>query len=202
MSAAPEARYSPEEYLELERRAERKHEYFRGQIFLMAGASLRHNLIVGRLLRHLGNLFDGKPCDVVPSDLRVKCPSGLYTYPDAIVICGEIELEDIHKDALLNPTVLFEVLSPSTEKYDRGTKFDHYREIPSLQEYVLIAQDQLRIEHYQRADNAERWTFAAYHDSGASLLLRTGDVSIPLADIYANVELDEPRVELRAANND
>lgn len=201
MSAAPEARYSPEEYLELERRAERKHEYYRGQIFLMAGASLRHNLIVANLIASVHNSLSDKPCRVVPSDLRVKCPSGLYTYPDSIIVCGEFELQDTHQDTLLNPTVLFEILSPTTEKYDRGIKFDHYRSIPALQEYVLIAQDQRRIEHYQRDDSADRWTFSAYHESAAILRLRTGDVSIPLTEIYANVELDEPRVELRTTDN-
>lgn len=201
MSAAPEARYSPEEYLELERRAERKHEYYRGQIFLMAGASESHNLIVGNLITAINIRLSGKPCVTLPSDMRVKCPSGLYTYPDVTIVCGERDYLEHPKETLLNPTVLFEVLSPSTEKYDRGAKFDHYRAIPSLQEYVLIAQDQLRIEHYQRDDNVDRWTFSAYHEPAAILRLRTGDVSIPLTEIYANVELDEPRVELRTTDN-
>lgn len=201
MSAAPDTYISVEEYLDLERRAERKAEYYQGRICLMAGASVNHNLIVANLIAAVHGRTKGTPCRVFPSDLRVKCPSGLYTYPDAIIVCGERDLEDKHRDTLLNPTVLFEVLPPSTETYDRGAKFDHYRAIPSLQEYVLIAPDQLRIEHYQRDDNADRWTFLAHHEPAAILRLKTGDVSIPLNQIYANVELDEPRVELRTIDN-
>ena len=116
---------SPEEYLELERASETKHEYFNGEIFAMAGASLQHVRIVNNLGRLLGSQLLDRPCDVLTSEMRVKVSeTGLYTYPDVAVVCGEVELEDNQADTLVNPMVIVEVLSSSTEAYDRGYKFE------------------------------------------------------------------------------
>ena len=142
MSAIPKPSLTPQEYLARERRATEKSEYYRGEIFAMAGASFEHSLIKDNLARESGNQLKDKPCRVITSDLRIKVnATGLYTYPDAVIVCDEPKFEDAQVDTLLNPRVIVEVLSDSTEKYDRGGKFAHYRQIPSLQEYVLVAQD-------------------------------------------------------------
>ena len=149
MPAMPKPLLTPEEYLARERRAETKSEYLRGEVFAMAGASRAHNLIASNAAGELRQQLRDRPCEVYPSDMRVKVsPSGLYTYPDVTVVCGEPQFEDAEVDTLLNPKVLVEVLSPSTADYDRGGKFTHYRRLPSLQEYVLISQDRPLVEHY------------------------------------------------------
>lgn len=167
----PDPWISPEEYLEAERRAETKSEYLDGRIYAMAGASFAHNAIVGNLVVDLGRQLKGGPCRVLPSDLRLRVPeTGLYTYPDVSVVCGEPELADEHRDILLNPTVLIEVLSDSTERYDRGRKAEHYRRIASLQEYVLVAQAEPRVERYRRQSERD-WAFseASALDDGVDL---------------------------------
>ena len=160
MSSHAETHYTPEEYLALERQAPCKSEYYAGEIFAMAGASRWHDLTVTNVLRELSLQLKGQPCTTYPSDMRVKVsPTGLYTYPDVIVVCGEAQFEDHQQDTLLNPTLIVEVLSESTEAYDRGGKFTHYRKLPSLVEYVLITQTKPHIEHYVRqSDN--RWLLA------------------------------------------
>ncbi len=189
MSTIPVPRFTIPEYLEIERSAERKSEYYRGQISLMAGASREHNLIVTNLIRHVATQLDDKPCVVFPGDLKVRCPSDLFTYLDATIVCGEEKYDDKHFDTLLNPTVLFEVLSPSTESYDRGTKSGHYRQIPSLREYALITQDQPHIELYQRDGDSDRWILTEYRNLQDELCLATGDIRILLSRLYANVSL-------------
>jgi len=142
MSALPKPFVTPEQYLEIERKADYKSEYHSGQVFAMAGASREHNLLVGSIVRRLGNLLDGRPCETYPSDMRVLVSAtGLYTYPDVSVACGEPEFLDGSLDVLLNPLLIVEVLSPSTESYDRGAKFALYQRLPSLQEYVLVSQN-------------------------------------------------------------
>jgi Uma2 family endonuclease len=152
MSSVPKHYITPEEYLLCERKAEFRSEFFRGEMFAMAGASANHNLIVlnaGSLLREQ---LKKKPCRVYPSDLKLRIEeTGLYTYPDLSVVCGEPQLESDAGDVLLNPVVLVEVLSDSTEAYDRGKKFEHYRTIPSLKHYVLIAQDRHSIDCFTRS---------------------------------------------------
>ena len=134
-SPAAHIRYTPEQYLELERKAPYKNEFVNGQIYAMPGASRAHNLITGNTHREVSSQLRGRPCETYVSDMRVKVnTTGLYTYPDVVVVCGEIRFDDAQKDTLLNPTVLIEVLSPSTEAYDRGEKFAHYRRLASLQE--------------------------------------------------------------------
>lgn len=181
--------WTPEEYLAMERKSETKHELIDGQIYAMAGASLSHIRIVSNLTRHLGNCLVGKPCEPCPTDLKVRIPGTKnYVYPDVTVICGEPQLEDEHKDILLNPTVIFEVLSPSTAEYDRKTKFHFYRRIPSLRHYVMVTQDEMRVEHYVRSTNG-KWVLT---DLGKEDQLGFDDleVSIAVADIYERVQFE------------
>lgn len=141
MTAQPKPYLTPEEYLAMERVSEAKHEYLAGSIYAMAGGSKRHNRIAGSAYATLYAQLRRRNCVVYPSDMRVKSvQTGLYTYPDITIVCGNEQFEDDIEDTLLNPTVIVEVLSPSTEKYDRGKKFQHYRTILSLREYILIAQ--------------------------------------------------------------
>src|SRR5271165_4915242 len=150
-SAAPKKRYTPQEYLALERQAAYKSEYLDGNIIAMAGASREHNLITGNLGRSIGNQLEHRPCETYASDMRVLVSkTGLYTYPDVSVVCGDALFLDDEKDTLLNPTVIVEVLSPTTEMYDRGKKSGHYRRLASLREYVLVAQDEVHVERYLR----------------------------------------------------
>jgi Uma2 family endonuclease len=183
--------YTPEEYLALERAAEYKSEYLDGEIFASSGASERHNTIALNIARQLGNRFEGGPCRVYMSDMRVRvAPTGLYTYPDVVALCGPLELSDDHQDTLLNPTVIFEVLSPSTEAYDRGKKFAQYWRVPSLTDYVLVAQDQVEVEHFTRQGNG--WFVTAAHTLDETLHLASIDASLPVAAIYTNVTLPAP----------
>ena len=146
--------FTESEYLELERNADFKSEYYNGEIFAMAGASLIHNEIVANLISIFNQFLKDKPCDVYPSDLRLQVEkSGLYTYPDITIVCGKAELLDNQFDTLKNPTVLIEVLSDSTEKYDRGQKFSFYREIPSLKEYILVSSKTMKIEKFKRLED-------------------------------------------------
>jgi Uma2 family endonuclease len=154
VSTQPKTFLTPEQYLEIERKAEYKSEYFRGEMFAMAGASRAHNLLVAHLLRDLGQQLRGKPCEIYPSDMRVRVSStGLYTYPDVVAVCGEPKLLDNQLDTLLNPHLIVEVLSPSTEAYDRGRKFEHYQSIESLGEYLMITCDRIHADlHTRRPD--------------------------------------------------
>src|SRR5215210_8320716 len=142
---------TPEEYLAIERKSEIKHEYFAGVMFAMVGASKRHNLITANIIRVLGNQLLDRPCNVYPSDMRVKVSvTGKYTYPDVVVACEPEQFDDAENDTLLNPVVIVEVLSASTEAYDRGKKFEQYQQLGSLTDYLLVAQEPHRIEQYVR----------------------------------------------------
>ncbi len=191
MATAGKRLLTPQEYLDRERRAEYRSEYYRGETFAMAGASREHTLIKDNVGRETGNQFKGGPCNVYTSDLRVKvAASGLYTYPDVVIVCEEQQFEDNAFDTLLNPRALVEVLSESTEKYDRGTKSEHYRKIPSLREYVLIAQDRPHVERYVRqADDS--WVLTEISDPAGTLAFTSVPVQIPLAEIYRGVEFPE-----------
>jgi Uma2 family endonuclease len=150
MSRPAERHYSLEEYFATEESSAIKHEYFDGEILAMAGASLRHNRIAGNVFAALRSALRSSECEVFGSDLRLRTPGGLLTYPDDMVICGEVELSSIDRlDTVLNPVVIVEVLSPSTEAYDRGEKLRLYREIPTLRDYLLIEQDEVLVEHYR-----------------------------------------------------
>jgi Uma2 family endonuclease len=187
MASTARVTYTPEEYLALEREAEYKSELINGQIYAMSGASEEHNLITLNLASEIRQQFKGRSCRVYSADMRVKVSStGMYTYPDVVAVCGGSIFEDSEVDTLTNPTVITEVLSPSTEAYDRGEKFAHYRRLPSLQEYVLISQDKLRVEHYLR--HGDEWIFTELSELDDTLQLTAVDCSVALRDIYDKVE--------------
>jgi Uma2 family endonuclease len=188
MSSAPRDWISPEQYLAIERRATERHEYYRGEMFAMSGASREHNLIAGNLARALGNRFVGRPCETYTSDMRVRIDrSGLYTYPDVVVVCGEPRFLDAEVDTLLNPTVLMEVLSKSTEAHDRGFKSASYRLIPSMWQYVIVAQDRMAVECYTR--RGEVWELSDARGAEATLRLESLGVEIPLSEVYERVTI-------------
>jgi Uma2 family endonuclease len=187
MVSPPKPYYTPEEYLALERAAPYKSEYLAGEIFAMAGAREEHNTIAANIVRQLGNQFQGRPCRVYVSDMRVRVsPAGLYTYPDVVAVCGPREFADAHHDTLINPTVIFEILSPSTEAYDRGEKFAQYWRLASLTDYVLVAQDRVRVEHFTR--QGDGWFVTAASALDDALRLASIDAVLPLAAIYENLE--------------
>ena len=187
MSGQPHTRYSPQEYLALERKATDKSEYFNGEIFAMSGAGEEHNLIVMSIAASLHNQFRGRPCKVYANDMRIKVsPTGLYTYPDVVAVCEDAQLEDAHLDTLLNPTVLIEVLSRSTEAYDRGEKAEHYRRLPSLAEYLLVSQDKPHLEHYLRQPD-NRWLLSEISDMHALVSLPAIAGTLALAAVYDRV---------------
>lgn len=177
-----------EEYLRLERQAETRSEYWDGQIYAMAGASQHHTIIVANIVALAVTQFKGRPCTVHASDLRVKVrPTGLYTYPDVVLVCGRAQFEDRRRDTLLNPTAILEVLSPSTEGYDRGTKFEHYRALDSLSDYLLVAQESPTVEHFERQPG-DRWLLSTYKGPNAVAQIASVGCSLPLADIFDKVE--------------
>jgi len=187
MKAQLKTQITPEDYLEVERLATYKSEYYAGEMFAMAGASKRHNLIVSNLIRILGNQLLEGDCNVYPSDMRIKIAKvKKYTYADVVIACGREEFDDQKEDTLLNPVVIIEVLSDSTEAYDRGQKFVYYQMLPSLQEYLLVSQHHCQIEQFVR--NSERfWTYAEYHDAEDIVPIRAINVELRLKDIYARL---------------
>jgi Uma2 family endonuclease len=188
MASLPKPRYTPEEYLALERQAEYKSEYFAGEIFAMAGASREHNLIAFNLAGALSVQLRGTSCQGFSADMRVKVSStGLYTYPDLVVACGELLVEDERGDTLLNPTLIVEILSPSTEAYDRGEKFAQYRRFGSLMEYVLVAQDRCRVERFARQPDGQ-WLLLEVADPLGTVHLASINCDLKLADVYDRVE--------------
>ena len=191
MSAQALQQLTPQEYLELERRSETKHEFVNGEMFDMAGASRSHNLIVTNIVGELRLQLKGRRCEVYPNDMRVHIPdTGMYTYPDAVVACGTPRLTDDKRDTLLSPTALFEVLSSSTEAYDRGAKAAHYRRIASLRHYVLIAQDAPHIECYTRQDESRFWYLTEADGLDAEIALTEIACVLKLAEVYDKVEFD------------
>lgn len=195
MAVAPEL-LTATEYLRAERLSETKHEFVGGRINAMAGASERHNLISLNVGAELRSQVRGRPCRVYPSDMRVKMPMrGSYTYPDVTVVCGKPQFEDDDRDTLLNPTVIVEVLSKSTESYDRGQKFQNYRTLASLQEYVLIAQDAHRIEHYARQPQGQ-WLLTEAAGLTEVMHLPAIECTLALADVYEKVDIEPTAGEL------
>lgn len=177
---------SPEEYLAFERQAPGKHEYWHGEVFAMAGASRRHNLLVGNLVRLLGNALLDRPCEVYPSDMRVSSSaSDVFTYPDVTVVCGEPSFADGGHDTLLDPLVIAEVLSDSTEAYDRGKKFEHYRGIASVKHYLLVAQDHPLVELYTRQPDGT-WSLSDRRH-GDEVGLSALGCELSVAEIYRKV---------------
>jgi len=179
------------EYLALERKAEIRSEYITGRMFAMSGASRRHSLIAGNFYRELSSQMRPRICEAHMNDMRVKVsPTGMYTYPDIVAVCGEALFEDEQIDTLVNPMVIVEVLSESTEAYDRGEKFAHYRRLETLREYVLVAQDKIRIEHYRR--EGEEWILSEVSAPDATLHLGSIDCHVEIAAIYEKVEFESP----------
>jgi len=188
MSSIPKRLLSETEYLSRERLAEFKSEFFDGEMFAMAGASRRHSLICSNLVALLRPKLRACGCEVHGSDMKVKVSgTGLYTYPDASVACGEIQFQDDQDDVLLNPTAIFEVLSKSTERRDRGWKFMQYRKIPSLLEYLLVAQDKPYIERYVRPAGG-RFELHELEGMNAVLPLLTLPIGLTFKDIYLDID--------------
>ena len=180
-------RLTEEEYLELDRAAQLKSEFFDGEMFAMAGGILRHSLIATNLAREFGNRLKGGRCIPFNADLRIKITAtGLFTYPDLSVICGPAEFVEGTDDTVINPSVLVEVLSDTTEAYDRGKKFEHYRQIPTLQEYLLVSQHEPRIEQFTRQPDG-RWLLNEAAGLAAQIELPSLRVTISLAEIYVKV---------------
>ena len=187
---AAHAFFTPEEYLAKERKALTKSEYRDGQIHTMPGASRKHNLIAVHITGELYIQLRTRSCEVYTNDMRVKVSSaGLYTYPDVVVVCEEPRFEDTHFDTLLNPTVLIEVLSPSTAAYDRGDKFASYQKLDSLCEYVLISQDSVCVEHYLRQGQA--WDLTEFRSLDDVFHLVSIGCELSLRAIYAKVQFSQ-----------
>jgi Uma2 family endonuclease len=192
MTAVPQRKLTPAEYLVIERSAQFKSEFLDGEMFAMAGASPLYNTIKENLIGELFPQLKGSPCRSYSSDQRVKVSAtGLYTYPDIVIVCGQPEFEAGQPDVLLNPQVIIEVLSDSTESYDRGTKFDHYQRIDSLREYILVAQNRPAVERRVRHSQWD-WLLTPIIGLNSELELVTVPAKVALADIYAGVTFPEP----------
>ncbi len=179
---------TPAEYLAFERASETKHEYINGEIIAMTGASKNHNRIVSSVIAALYPQLANRPCDIFPSDMRLKIHAELYTYPDVSIVCGKAEFEEVETDTLLNPTVIIEVLSPSTAQYDRGVKFRHYRTLGSLQEYVMIAQDSVHLEHYVR--QGDQWLLTDVDKPNVVVALASIDCTLAVSSVYEKVSFE------------
>lgn len=188
MEPAVLGRVTEDEYIARERAAENKSEYLDGLIHAMAGGSPRHNLLCANITIALGGRLKGKPCIALTSDQRILvAESGLYTYPDLAVVCGGVRVHPRFADTVTNPTLLVEVLSPSTEGYDRGAKFAHYRRIESLREVLLVASDDRFVERYVRAER-DTWRLDTWAGEGVVVHLESVDVELPLDEVYAGIE--------------
>ena len=193
MSTQPKVRVSPEEYLVLERQAEIKSEYLDGEMFAMSGVTREHSTVVINLTTEVNTQFMDRPCEVHGPDMRVKVsPTGLYTYPDVVVVCGEPEFEDEHRDTLINPQVIIEVLSKSTESYDRGKKFAHYRALESLREYLLVSQTECRVERFSRQGDGT-WLFSENTHPDSSMELSSVTCRLSLSRIYHKVDFERAK---------
>lgn len=182
---------SPDEFLEMEEKSDTKHEYYRGEIFNLAGASIAHNTIVSNCVSGLHTSFRNKSCRVYSNDLKVRIEAvDLFTYPDILVICGKPQLYKDRDDTVMNPVLIVEVLSESTKNYDRGEKFEFYRQIASLQDYILIDQYKLHVEHFSLgAEN--KWVLSEYSDRNDIVRAPAVDFDITLAAIYERVEFSK-----------
>lgn len=193
MSAISKTKLTPEDYLEFERKSETKHEYFDGEIFAMSGAKRNHNVIAWNVGGELRQKLKGKNCEAYPADMRVFVPeTGLYTYPDLVVVCGEPKFKDNVFDTLLNPILLIEVLSEITESYDRGKKFQYYRSIESLQEYVLVSHDDARIEKYLKQGDGF-WILSEAFGLDSKIKLDSIDCELSLSEVFDKVDFSDER---------
>lgn len=202
MSAVAKTKMSEEEYLAIERASDFKSEFFNGEMFAMAGASLHHNLIKDNLVVRIGAQLSGSNCRTVSSDQRLKVNrTGLYTYPDIMIVCGKPERAEPDSETIVNPQVIIEVLSDKTESYDRYEKFEHYKRLPSVREYILVAQNRMGVERYVRTDEGE-WVIRSYTQADELFSFATVPVSVKVADIYGGVEFPEPTDLPRVVSND
>jgi len=180
--------YTPEEYLALEEEAEYRSEYYRGEIFAMTGGSANHNRISGNIYMTLNEAFAGQPCEAFIADMRLLVkPNGLYTYPDVMVVCGGIEFVEGRTDTLTNPVVIIEVLSKSTEGYDRGAKFELYRALESLQDYLLVDQAKIHVEHFHRLEDG-RWILQEFNRLEDTVRIELIACELSIQQIYNRVE--------------
>jgi Uma2 family endonuclease len=186
---------SPEEYLAKERVSKERNEYFEGKTITMTGASLAHNRILINLIREIGSVLKDKPCEILPTDMRVTVPSRqAYMYPDATIVCGGPEMEDKQFDTLQNPVVIFEILSPSTKNHDRGKKFTFYKQIPSFREYVLIDSSECFVEISRRQEDGS-WQFEATTDPYGHMTLSSIRYPLSLEELYRNVSFKRNRID-------
>lgn len=190
MSAEPKRRYTLEEYLALERESEVRYEFWNGEIFAMSGGTLPHDMIMDNVAELLRRELREKKCRVFSSNRQIKVPAAPpYRYADGSVVCGEIEVERFNgNDLLINPILIYEVLSPSTEGYDRGDKFTFYKSIPSFQEYLLVAQHRPHITHYiKQSDN---WDYTEINDLNKTIHLQSLGVILQLSEVYRDVRFE------------
>ena len=188
MPAIPKILISEEAYLEEERKALNKSEYYKGEIYAMAGATKAHNKIVASIISSIGKYLKGKSCSYFPGDLRVhNNKNSLYAYPDVTIVCGKEEYLDDEFDTLLNPTVLMEVLSPDTEDYDRGTKFKLYRSIPSLKNYIIVNSIEYAVEIFTLSENDE-WILNIAKGNDDHIHISAIEYDLLLADIYSQAD--------------
>jgi Uma2 family endonuclease len=193
--ATKSTHHTIDEYLRRERQSVDKHEYRDGEILLMSGGTMNHSLIIANVIRELGNRLKGTPCRVFDSNLRVRIPPTiLYTYPDVSILCGKhhADPQDPSGETITNPRVVIEVLSDSTEAYDRGAKFTRYRMLESLEEYVLVAQNTPTIETYLRQSGGT-WLLTPTNGREATARIRCLSADIPLIEVYAGVEFPPPK---------
>jgi Uma2 family endonuclease len=188
VASNPVTKVTEEQYLAIDRAAEFRSEFLDGEMIAMSGASLVHNRLQGNIYAEVRTALRGGNCEALNSDLRIRVSARMYTYADISVVCGKPVLADERQDILLNPIVIFEILSPSTEKYDRGVKFQHYRTIDSLKGYILVAHDAVRVEHYTRGDD-NTWTLRDHQTLEEELKIASIGVSLPLSRIYDRIEL-------------
>ena len=188
MSSVPKTLMTETEYLAFERKAPEKHAFYRGEIFAMAGASREHNLIAGNIFAELRQQLKNRRCEAYVGDMRVRVDSlGLYTYPDVVVVCGEPEFANEDVDTLLNPVLLIEVLSESTEDYDRGMKFKQYRQLPSLKEYLVVSQTEPLIEHFVRRGDTY-WELSEVRGLEQKLSLASVGCDLQFKEVFAKVD--------------
>ena len=191
MSAIPKTKLTAKDYLDFERNSDIKHEFFDGEVFAMSGAKRNHNKITTNLSGLVWQHLKGKNCETYSNDMRVFVPeTGLYTYPDLVVVRGEPQFQDEVFDTLLNPVLLIEVLSDSTESYDRGKKFQHYRSIESLQEYILVSQNEARVEKYVRHGDGF-WLLSEAVGINSEIEFSSIECKIQLAEIYDKIDFSE-----------
>jgi Uma2 family endonuclease len=186
MSRDSQRHYTVDDYFTVEQMSNVKHEYNNGEIFAMAGASLRHNEITANVLTEFRGSLRGTNCGAYGSDLRILTPSGLYTYPDVSVICGEVQLVPDRADTAINPIVIVEVLAEATEEYDRGDKFVLYQSIPMLRHYILISQSEILIDHFVRTEEQE-WRCQSLRNRNEILQISEPALAVQVSNIFRRV---------------